>query len=919
MVLHSKGRLLAGAFFIAAVWLCGVSYGWTCAGSENETNSGGSYPLGCPMGGIGGGNFNFLPSGGYNRLYCLEAADTGAMPTCAAFGKRGATAASATLRNGSGGVTTTYTAYWPTVTLQYAGTGINDALSLKCFSPIIAGDGVASGNENASLPIAIFKFTFTNSSTSYDTAGIMLGNQSTSPVSVGGKVVGMSSGATCLMVDTTSADPADVITCGNANSGFSTTGQLGNSGAGFLAKRVVVGPNSTRTITFCVAWTNITGGYYRNYFTSAQTMATYGRDNAASLEAKVDNWHNKILNSNLPSWLTDLAINCLHVYNSMTSWTTATSNGISGTYGMEESMSSIGNFGTNDQAYHAHFALACFAPQAEWSQVARMTSSQLSSGLFGHTYGSTDNRSDCGQKFMLETYKVYQWTGNTTYLNLMYPFMKKAVAGVISEDNNGDGLTDDNAQTTYDNPFSSGWTFPSKEYDNELYLGALKAAIKAAVATGNTADTAAYNADFAKTSASFERANNATIANSGFWNASIQSSSGKTGYYTGSSNIAPAASTPSKGTSVWDGSLMGQWAADVCGLGPLHPESRIESCLDVMNDACLDQHNPPVYSMMMAYPNVNNTGAAPTSTYFGSGGGYVQYSSYGAGDFCAAFGHNKPDYGMRALHSFWNTVFGVYKRVYNVECKMTLTGAASTDWGANRYMNPPACFAALFGITGFTIDVNAKALRIKPSLPTSSQYALTGDSLMAAPLMNPISCGTVDYKNFTASNYQRFFVKFDSPMTFNAFYCGKEGSTQKVAVAKSGTTVSSTISVNSADTSEYTVSFGAGGLSFDNTGVAIYIGNYNGNSINSPSRAIKVKDFLVNIQMERISYSLPEEASVKICLVNSQGSERTLFHGRQAPGSHNVKHDWKNEPAGMYYVILTAGDSKSIKRLAHVQ
>jgi uncharacterized protein (DUF608 family) len=917
MVLHSKGRLLAGAFFIAAVWLCGVSYGWTCAGSENETNSGGNYPLGCPMGGIGGGNFNLLPGGDYNTLFCLEVADKGAMPTCAAFGKRGATAASATLQNGSGGVTTTYTAYWPTVTLQYAGTGINDALSLKCFSPIIAGDGVASGNENASLPVAIFKFTFTNSSTSYDTAGIMLGNQSTSQVSVGGSVVGMSTGTSCLMVDTAKSDPADVITCGSANTGFSTSGQLGNSGAGFLAKRVVVAPNSTRAITFCVAWTNITAGYYRNYFTSAQTMATYGRDNAASLEAKVDNWHNKILNSNLPSWLTDLAINCCHVYNSMTSWTTATSNGISGTYGMEESMSSIGNFGTNDQAYHAHFALACFAPQAEWSQVARMTSSQLSSGLFGHTYGSTDNRSDCGQKFMLETYKIYQWTGTTANLNTLYPAIKKGIAGVITEDNNGDGLTDDNFQTTYDNPFSSGWSFPSKEYDNELYLAALKAAINAAQATGNSGDVAAYNADFTKTSAGFERDNNATIANSGFWNTSCASSSGKTGYYTGSSNISPSASTPSKGTCVWDAALMGQWCADVCGLGPLHPESRIESTLDVINDACVDQHNPPCYTMMMAYPNVNNTGATPTSTYFS--GPYVSYASYGPGELIGAFYHNKPDLAMRAVHSFWNQTMGKFLRVFNVPCKMTLSGAASTDWGADRYMNPPAVFAALYGISGFSIDVNAKILRIKPSLPTSTQYKLVGDSLKAAPLINPISCGTVDYRNFASSNYQRFFVKFDNPMTFNTFYCGKEGSTLKVAVTKSGTTVSPTIAVNTADTSEYMVSFGGSGLSFDNTGVSIYIGNYNGSSVNAPARAIKVQDFLVNMKLGKISYSLPEGSSVKICLVNSQGSERTLFHGQQAAGNHTLGHNWKNEPLGVYYVTLTAGDSKTVKRLVRVQ
>jgi hypothetical protein len=272
---------------------------------------------------------------------------------------------------------------------------------------------------------------------------------------------------------------------------------------------------------------------------------------------------------------------------------------------------------------------------------------------------------------------------------------------------------------------------------------------------------------------------------------------------------------------------------------------------------------------------------------------------------------------MRALHSFWNQTMGKFLRVYNVECKMTITGGASNDWGADRYMNPPVCFAALFGLTGFTIDVNAKTLRIKPSLPTSSQYMLPGDSLKAAPLMNPISCGTVDYRNFASSNYQRFFVKFDSPMTFNTFYCGKEGSTQKVMVGKTG--VSPTISVNGADTSEYVVSFGGNGLSIDNSGVAIYVGNYNGSSVTAPARAIKVQDFLVNMKLGKISYSLPEGASVKICLVNSQGSERTLFHGQQASGQHSLSHDWKNEPLGMYYITLTAGDSKTVKRLVRVQ
>jgi len=178
---------------------------------------------------------------------------------------------------------------------------------------------------------------------------------------------------------------------------FTADGLLNNSAAGILAKRVVVGPQSSATITFCVSWTNVNNGYYRNFFTDAQVLATYGRDSAVVLKAKVDNWHNKILNSNLPDWLKDLTINCLHVYNSMTDWVTPN------TYGMAESMSS-GIYGTNDQAYHASFALPVFAPDAEWSQVERMaTTAQQANGLFGHTYGFGDGvRSDVGQKFILE-------------------------------------------------------------------------------------------------------------------------------------------------------------------------------------------------------------------------------------------------------------------------------------------------------------------------------------------------------------------------------------------------------------------------------------------------------------------------------------------------------------------------------------
>jgi hypothetical protein len=476
------------------------------------------------------------------------------------------------------------------------------------------------------------------------------------------------------------------------------------------------------------------------------------------------------------------------------------------------------------------------------------------------------------------------------------------------EDSNGDGITDDNNMNTYDNPGWEGWCIPSKEFDNELNLGGLKAAVAVASALGKPADSTKYLGYYNQASASFERSN----SSGGFWDSSRASTTGKRGYYTGSSNVS------GKGQAVWDGALCGQWFADLCGIGPLHPEGRIQSTLKVINDACLDQRNPPSYALMMAYPDVNCTGATPTGSYFNGSGNYVTYSAYPAGDLCAAFGHNNADVGMRCLHAFWNVTYSKFKRVYNVPCKFAIAGNGA-DWGINRYMNPPAAFGGLFGITGFSIDINAKVLRLKPSLPTSAQYRM--DSLVAGPLMNPISCGTLDYRKDPATNGQRLFVKFDNSMQFNRIFVKKLGS-QKVTVTKQGAGVPATIAVNPADTSEYMIAF-ASTLAIDNGGVSIFVGDYPVSARYSAPAMLKPVEFTVamNGGIISLSYYLQVPGKVKISLVNSQGKSVRIPVGAEgeSTGSHVVRHDWKNEPAGVYYARLSAGDFCSTKKLINVR
>jgi hypothetical protein len=216
-------------------------------------------------------------------------------------------------------------------------------------------------------------------------------------------------------------------------------------------------------------------------------------------------------------------------------------------------------------------------------------------------------------------------------------------------------------------------------------------------------------------------------------------------------------------------------------------------------------------------------------------------------------------------------------------------------------------------------DIAARSLRIKPSLPTSTQYRLAGDSLAAAPLMNPISLGTVDYRNNTTAPYQRFVIRFDSPMQFDRFYTkklyGQSVTVRKPAVG--GSSVSATIAVNSADTSEYVVTLG-GGLIIDSSGVLITIPATVGTRHSEPA-TMKQLDFAVDVGRGTLSYRLPSRMTVDLVLVNPRGERLMLVQTEENAGLHVVRYDWKNRAAGVYYAYLKTGEGNSVQRVVHVK
>ncbi|MBN2188516.1 MAG: hypothetical protein JW699_03600, partial [Chitinispirillaceae bacterium] len=162
-------------------------------------------------------------------------------------------------------------------------------------------------------------------------------------------------------------------------------------------------------------------------------------------------------------------------------------------------------------------------------------------------------------------------------------------------------------------------------------------------------------------------------------------------------------------------------------------------------------------------------------------------------------------------------------------------------------------------------------------------------------------------------------VRFDAPMQFDRFYTKKLYG-QSVTVRKpaaGGSAVSATIAVNSADTSEYVVTFGST-LTIDSAGVLITIPATVGTRHSEPA-TMKQPDFAVDVKRGTLSYSLPARMRVDLYIVNPRGERMMVVRSEEAAGPHVVRYDWKNRAAGVYYAYLRTGEGNSVKRVVHVK
>jgi uncharacterized protein (DUF608 family) len=779
--------------FLFTATITGLSYGFAINGTAATTRL-----EGVPLGGMGSGCFNFLPNGTYNRDWVQTQPPTGMEPTIMVYTKSGTTTWSTQALTTAAGMGITYTGYWPTVTNVYTNASLTIKLTLDAFSPLHPGS-----DKDCSMPLAFFVFTLENTTAAVVIAAVACKDNATaSVITSGGKVQGIAGNNITMMVK--NSDTTAQVTSGATVSDFTADGLLSNVAGGILASEVVLQPSEKKTITFVIAWDNV-DGYYKTWLTTSAAIAQYGYDSAEALKANVDNWHNKILNSNLPDWYKDVLINNCHVLNSTFVWN---ANG----YCYQEESSNSGGKGCFDQSYYSSIIVPLFAPKAEYFQMKAYADVQSADGQIWHNLDDNSAKSDINSEFALCLLRDYLWTGDTNFSSAgLYSTAKKALQCNRNDNANGSNLPN-NQYSTFDQPQWDGWMATESEYCGEVWIAGLKAGQKLASITHNATDSSTYQGWYTLASTTFEKAN----GQGGFWNNTTAGPTGLKGYYTGSSDIT---SNGGKGLACWASQLAGQWYSDMLQLGLLHPQGRIDSL--IAYTAAINTGSRGYYLAML--PDKSNWfGKWPGSNADGEQWPWFPPAHFGG----TAISQGFADIGLDCINRQWKSnysgqVTAIGPIPWSSPVFMMIDGTDANDsWGRYRYMNPPGVFSTLFAITGFSIDVKARKVWIKPSIPTSMNH-----QLVKAPLINPVSCGTIDYSE-TPLYGQNIKIAFDGYLAVADIRLRDQnpGITPGVLVTKYGNPIHPTVTRSgSGKSAEIALLLPSGGTMVDSAGLIISI------------------------------------------------------------------------------------------------
>jgi len=300
---------------------------------------------------------------------------------------------------------------------------------------------------------------------------------------------------------------------------FSAEGEFTKSRAniadlryGALAVKLILPPGEVKTVTYALAWYlpnrpylhSVPGNHYTCLFENAEEVAASALRNSDTNLAAITTWQQSLFANSLPHWLQDALINSAATMYKTGAWFE------NGDFAQWESFSCAGlNPGHID--FYRNLPYAFFFPKlnkdllrlhADSQDATGFIPEQLTTGCFGPTseLGQPGGRQmgDSETVFLLWAWQIYAWTGDKSFLDGIWPYLKKAAQWQIGRSAKY-GLPT-RLQNTYD-----WWEFDKKDlvaYNGFLHLAAMRAAEKIAQVESDEGLAKQYRAAFERGSAS---------------------------------------------------------------------------------------------------------------------------------------------------------------------------------------------------------------------------------------------------------------------------------------------------------------------------------------------------------------------------------------------------------------------------------
>ncbi|MBI5393663.1 MAG: hypothetical protein HZA91_00020 [Verrucomicrobia bacterium] len=407
----------------------------------------GQWQNGVPLGAMGCGKFDVLPSGWFSRFSINHNWDepTGHQPwkpSRATFFAVRAGAATRWLRFGFRtqelpGVTqvehVAYRGRFPFVDATFHDAALPVGVAMHAWSALVPHNA-----KDSSLPVAFFEFTLTNTNAAPVEASLLFslehfigcggyqvykdhrqwreqeGNQ-VEPAAVKDtpltglrffstkKFEGMklnSSGEYWLLSDgpTTTAgwdaagDGKELSDLLSSNPQSAIRNPQSLSTAGAICRRVTVPANGTQKLLFAFVWWmpdhvtmdgKVQGHYYQRSFNDPASLAAYALRERQRLHAATAGWGKLVTDSNLPDWLKRFILNSTHPATANTLLTR------DGEFSVHEDPSWMeGALGTMDQRTVAHVFMGTFYPELAKKELEIFGGCQLPSGEITHFLGN---------------------------------------------------------------------------------------------------------------------------------------------------------------------------------------------------------------------------------------------------------------------------------------------------------------------------------------------------------------------------------------------------------------------------------------------------------------------------------------------------------------------------------------------------